>query len=266
MAGKEIPRVRVVGREDITDDLMKLWLEPPAEFKGFQPGQYCTIGVDGIERPYSIASAPHEGLIELFLELIPNMFRTPESLTPKLWELHEGDFVTMRPKAKGTFLLDQAVETHAMIATVTGVAPFVSMLRAMRNGYYTALEPFAWFYLFQGASYWNEFGYDKELQVMMDDNRRKVNTMNNPFVIYIPTVSRPDESRNISWRKQTGRVNHIVEKYFYDFDIRPFLDTKIYLCGNQGMIDYLGNEIPSANKPLGKLIAEGYSVKQEVFF
>lgn len=265
MAEKEIPRARVVARHDLTQDLMKLWLEPPAEFKGFHPGQYCTIGVDGIERPYSIVSAPHEEHIELFLELIPDMFRTPASLTPKLWELHEGDFVTMRPKAKGTFLLDQTPYLlHTMIATVTGVAPFVSMLRAMRNGYYPSLEPSAWFYIFQGASYCNEFGYDEELQTMMGDNYDK--TKKNPHpIVYIPTVSRPDEILNKSWKKQTGRVNLIVEKYFYDFDIYA-LDAKVYLCGNQGMVDYLGNEKPSAGKPPGKLIAAGYSVKQEVFF
>lgn len=263
MAKKEIPRARVVARQDLTDDLMKLWLEPPAEFKGFQPGQYCTIGVDGIERPYSIVSAPHERPIELFLELIPEQLRTPTSVTPKLWELKIGDTVTMRPKVKGTFLLDLSPDAvqQIMIATVTGIAPFVSMLRAMRNGYYSSLQVGTWFYVFQGASYCNEFGYDEELQTMMDNNNGE-----NPYVFwYIPTVSRPNESLNKLWKFQTGRVNLIIEKYFHDMEIRA-LDTKVYLCGNQGMVDYLGNESPSASKPPGKLIAAGYSVKQEVFF
>lgn len=262
MVKKILPKATVVKRQDVTDDLMKLWLEPPQEFQSFKPGQYCTIGIDGIERPYSVVSAPHEALIELFFELIPDKFRTPTSLTPMLWKLHEGDHVSMRPKAKGTFLLDLSAETHTMISTVTGIAPFISMLRAMRNGYYTLLQSHTWFYVFQGASYCCEFGYDNELETMMYDNRKEENLYP---IAYIPTVSRSNENLNKSWKEQTGRVNEIIEKYFHDMDIRA-VQTKIYLCGNQGMIDDLGNEKPTADKPLGKLIAMGYNVKQEIFF
>lgn len=69
MTGKILPRARVVRREDLTHGLMKMWLQPPDEFQPFKPGQYCTIGVDGVERPYSIVSAPDEPLIELFLDM-----------------------------------------------------------------------------------------------------------------------------------------------------------------------------------------------------
>jgi ferredoxin-NADP reductase len=47
---------------DFTPDHFKLWLEPAEPFT-FAPGQYCTIGVEGIERPYSIVSSPREPLI-----------------------------------------------------------------------------------------------------------------------------------------------------------------------------------------------------------
>ena len=261
MVEKILPKAIIVKRHNITDDLMKLWLKPPQGFQSFKPGQYCTIGINGIERPYSIVSAPYEALIELFIELIPDKLRTPASLTPMLWKLHEGDCVSMRPKAKGTFLLDLSAETHTMISTVTGIAPFVSMVRAMRNGYYT-LQPHTWFYLFQGASYCCEFGYHNELETMMYDNRKEENLYP---IVYVPTVSRPNEAPNKLWKEQTGRVNEIVEKYFHDMDIRA-TETKIYLCGNQGMVDDLGNEKPTADKPLGKLIAMEYDVKQEIFF
>jgi len=264
MAKKILPTALVVKRQDITDDLMKLWLKPPQEFQSFKPGQYCTIGINGIERPYSVVSAPHEALVEIFLELIPDKFRTPTSLTPKLWKLHEGDNVSMRQKAKGTFLLDELVPVHVMISTVTGVAPFVSMLRAMRNGYYTSLGPYKWFHLFQGASYFCEFGYNEELETY-DNEMGVMGEENHRPIFYIPTVSRPDENLNKSWTRQTGRVNVIVEDYFDDMSIRT-KDATIYLCGNEGMVDDLGNTKPTSDKPLGKLIAKGYNVKQEIFF
>ena len=62
-----LPTATIVRRRDCTDDLFLLWLEPSIEFP-FTPGQYVTIGAAGIERPYSIASAPHEPAIELFIE------------------------------------------------------------------------------------------------------------------------------------------------------------------------------------------------------
>ena len=63
----KLPRARVAKREQCADDLFKLWLEPETPFLAFKPGQYCTIGVNGIERAYSIVSAPHEYWMELFI-------------------------------------------------------------------------------------------------------------------------------------------------------------------------------------------------------
>ena len=65
--------VKVNRREDITDDLLKIWIEKPEEYT-FKPGQYCTIGINGIERAYSIVSAPYESDLELFVELVPEQF------------------------------------------------------------------------------------------------------------------------------------------------------------------------------------------------
>ena len=59
-------------------------------------GQYCTIGLEGIERPYSIVSSPHEPYLELFLERVPH-----GALTPRLWGLRLGDPVSLRPRPKG---------------------------------------------------------------------------------------------------------------------------------------------------------------------
>ena len=146
---------KVLRRRDVTDDLWAVWIEKPAGFS-FKPGQYCTIGVDGIERAYSIVSAPHEDDLELFVELVP----PPDGvLTPKLWELGPGDTVTIRPRAKGIFVFKPALPNHLLVSTVTGVVPYVSILRDYvhhgRSGHR--------FHVLQGASYADEFTYDGEL-------------------------------------------------------------------------------------------------------
>ncbi len=243
----------VVKRKDLTDDLWILWLKPSQKFD-FKPGQYCTIGYGGTERPYSIVSAPHEEYIELFFELVPDHLRTPQSLTPRLHTLKPGAIVELRPRAKGTFLLDENYETQAMVATVTGIAPFVSMVRAYLANYYQKKfqKPL---YVFQGASYLDEFGYDEELQKIAKSGK----------IVYVPTVSRFKEERNTGWHGKTGRVNAILEEELKKFGVTS-KDSVVYLCGHQGMIDDLGNEKETPEKPLGKLLKSGFKVRSEIYF
>ena len=106
-------------RVDLTREHFKIWLRCAESFP-FEPGQYCTVGVDGVERPYSIVSSPREPLLELFVELIPPPLG---HLTPLLHALRVGDTVTLRPRAKGVFLLRPEFRNHVMVATVTGVCP-----------------------------------------------------------------------------------------------------------------------------------------------
>ena len=72
MTTRKIPKkpplaeVSIIDRQDQTEDLTLMWIEKPEGYQ-FKPGQYCTIGHDGVERAYSIASSPHEKYIELFI-------------------------------------------------------------------------------------------------------------------------------------------------------------------------------------------------------
>ncbi len=49
----ELPLATITKRKDLSDELMLLWLAPETPFT-FKPGQYCTIGLEKIERAYSI--------------------------------------------------------------------------------------------------------------------------------------------------------------------------------------------------------------------
>jgi ferredoxin-NADP reductase len=98
-----IPSATIVRRHDCTDDLFVVWLRPLVALT-FTAGQYITIGVNGVERPYSIVSAPYEPLIGLFIERVP--LDKGGVLTPVLHRLGVGDAVSMRAKAKGRFALN----------------------------------------------------------------------------------------------------------------------------------------------------------------
>ena len=61
--------------------------------------------------------------------------------------------------------------------------------------------------------------------------------ISHPDVItYVPTVSRPQEERNLGWTGETGRVNLIVEEYLDKFGLSPE-STRVYACGHPGMIE-----------------------------
>jgi NAD(P)H-flavin reductase len=234
-----LPKAKLVERKDISHDLMVIKLRPPTKMD-FKPGQYCTLGVDGIERAYSIASSPHEEDLEIFIELVP----PPDgALTPLLWKLKSGDEVSIRPRCKGIFTLDEKYQSHLMVATVTGVAPFVSMLR----NYFHRGGKGHRFYVLEGASYRDEFTYDRELASMAKAHPETV--------VFVPTVSRPKDSRNAGWKGERGRVNEVVERYIEKFGLKPE-STLVYACGHPGMIEDVK----------ARLTPKGWKVREERFW
>jgi len=122
---------KVLERKDLSEDLWLIRVDPGGPFS-FKAGQYATLGVDydgkRIERAYSIVSSPYEEGLEFFIELVPQ-----GELTPHLYKLHVGGEMLCRKIAKGRFTLDlkSGRTNHLLLATVTGLAPFVSYVRTL---------------------------------------------------------------------------------------------------------------------------------------
>lgn len=235
-----LPKAKIIRRRDHTEDLFVIWLETEVPFH-FRAGQYITIGAGGIERPYSIASAPYEKDIELFIEYVK-----PEhggKLTPLLYAQHVGDMVSMRPRPKGIFTFEPKFTNHLLVGTVTGVAPYVSIVRQYlhdgRSGHR--------FFVMEGASHQDEFVYDKEFHDLAAKHP--------DMVRFVGTVSRPQAERNKGWTGATGRVNTLVEEYAADWKLAK-ADTLIYLCGNPGMIE----DVKARMGP------KGWNIREERFW
>ncbi|MGH9485216.1 MAG: FAD-binding oxidoreductase [Terriglobales bacterium] len=214
----------ITARCNLSSDLWTVRMRLAEPFP-FRPGQYATLAVEdanGIhERPYSIVSSPSEEEMELFFELVPH-----GELTPLLYALQVGDTVHVRRSAKGLFQLDRKRGhlQHLLVATVTGVAPFVSMLRSW------ARDP-AWapagtrMVLIQAGSRSWEFGYAEELQQL---------AARLPNVQVAFSISRPWE--DTSWTGERGRAEDLIRKYA---DAAGFGagQTAAYLCGHPQMIE-----------------------------
>ena len=235
----KIGQTTIIKRKQINDDLLLMWVEKPEGFS-FKAGQYCTIGVNGIERAYSIVSAPFEDSLELFVELVP----PPEgSLTPMLYDLRAGDKLSIRPRAKGIFTFDPGYANQLFVATVTGVVPYISIIRQ----YLYERQAGQHIYVLVGASYQDDHAYCRELE--------GIATERPDLLAFVPTVSRPQEERNAGWTGETGRVNAIVESYVEKWGLSA-QDTLIYACGNPGMIEDVK----------ARMTPGGFVVKEERFW
>lgn len=237
----------VTSRRDISSDLwiVRIW---PEEKISFTPGQYVTVGLPGparlVERPYSVASSPREEQLEFFLELVPG-----GHLTPHLYDVPATGHVYVRREAKGRFLFDDKSghPYHFMVATVTGAAPFVSMLREFAARHEEGQPVPYRIAMLHAASISRELGYCEELSGYA---RRY------PWFTYIPAVSRAWV--DTTWTGELGRAEDILRKYM---DMLGFnsAETTAYACGNPNMIENVK----------GVLERAGFSkdfVKQEVYW
>jgi ferredoxin--NADP+ reductase len=218
---------QITQRVDFAPDLWMFRMRSGGEFK-FVPGQYATLGVEDsgkrVERPYSIVSAPSEGEVEFFFELVPE-----GALTPRLHKLQVGDQLLMRKVPKGRFSLEtgNGRTNHLLISTVTGVAPFVSFVRTLykdwKEGKFDGAHKL---YLLNGASRPWEFGYLDELRQFAAEV---------PWLEYVPTVSRPWD--HAEWTGEIGRADDILRKYADQWGLDAS-NAVAYLCGHPEMIEH----------------------------
>lgn len=217
--------VKVITRKDHSEDLWSIRVHPDQRL-AFKPGQYATLGLERngrvIEKPYSIVSSPLEDEIEFFFELVPE-----GELTPPLHELQVGETVLMRRQAKGLFTLDlkSGHKKHYLACTVTGVAPYMSMVRTLARESEQGHPPDLELLVLQAASRSWEFAYREELEALS----KKFN-----WLRYIPTISRPWEDP--AWKGEVGRIEDVLRKYLDNLGLGPS-ETTAYLCGHPQMIE-----------------------------
>lgn len=240
---------RILERRDLSDDLWVVRVDPGGEFP-YRAGQYATLGVVApnkhYERPYSIVSAPHEKLLEFFIELVPN-----GELTPLLHQCQVGDSLTMRKSGKGKFTLDVSGgrTNHFLIGTVTGVSPYVSYARSLYNDWKAGkFDGKHRLYVLEGASRSWELGYSGELEKMAKEV---------PWLTYVATISRPWEDPQ--WKGETGRVDDVMRKYAAMWNLAPE-NTKVYLCGHPGMIENVTGIARRAGWPTDAIQSEAFFV------
>ena len=111
-----------------TDDLISLKIEAP--LGQFEAGQFVRFGleIDGeiIARPYSLVNVPCGPVLEILFNIVPE-----GPLSPRLFELQEGDEVLVATNPSGFLTVSEVPEVDNlwMLATGTAIGPFLSILK-----------------------------------------------------------------------------------------------------------------------------------------
>jgi len=120
---------RITQNRQWTERLFSLRFSAP--IGDFRAGQFVRVALelDGeiVARPYSLVNAPAEAENEIFFNIVPE-----GPLTPILSTLQPGDVIKLANKPYGFLTVDEvpAAKHLWMLATGTGVGPFISILKS----------------------------------------------------------------------------------------------------------------------------------------
>lgn len=272
----------MVERVDCTDALAVFRIRPdklPRKQPWFSAGQYCVLGLNNVEkpelgsvqRPMSIASPPEiDEPIEFYIRRIDRP-QSANPLTHLLWRLEKDDRIYMRAVAAGVFTIKDTVgpddpRIRVMVASGTGVAPFISMVRSE-----VARNPdadLAKWVLLHGVSRPADLTYRNELRQLSASNHLN----------YWGTISRGSEAPD--WTGDVGRVESFFDPIrLSDLEERLGLpaagftpsNVVVFVCGLTGtitntIISLIDRAFVPGSEPIRRALGVPPSAKTSLFF
>ncbi|WP_296251817.1 ferredoxin--NADP reductase [Pseudomonas sp. UBA4194] len=212
----------------LTPSLFTLRTTRDAGFR-FVAGQFARLGVtkaDGsvVWRAYSMVSSPHDEFLEFFSIVVPD-----GEFTSELSRLKAGDEVLVEKLATGYLTLDRFVDGRDlwMLATGTGVAPFVSILQD-----FAVWEKFDTIKLVYSAREGQELAY---CDLIAELEQRDYLAEFAGKLQFIPVVTREDYPGALR-----GRITDLIQNGELEkaagLELTPE-HSRVMICGNPQMID-----------------------------
>lgn len=195
----------------------------------FRAGQFTKLGVtkaDGstVWRAYSVVSSPYDEFLEFFSIVVPG-----GEFTSELSRLKVGDTLMVERQAYGYLTLDRFIDGRDLwlLATGTGVAPFLSILQD-----FEVWEKFERIVLVYSAREARELAYQ---DLIADLAQREYLAEHVHKLIYIPIVTREHVPGALN-----GRITTLIESGELEraagVELSPE-HSRVMLCGNPQMID-----------------------------
>ena len=211
---------KVVDNVRLNDYLTSLIID--VDLDGFTPGQFVRIGVqDGDEvlaRPYSLVNTPEEQYLEVYFNIVPE-----GPLSPRLFDLQAGDDILVADNPSGFLTAGEIPECKHlwMIATGTGIGPFLSILKSD-----TAWDRFEKIVLCYSVSFAGELAYQDVIQQVIDTHKDQF--------CYVPVVTREDFPDSLKNRVTTSMQDNSLQ-HKVGFSINAD-DSHVMMCGSSEMI------------------------------
>ena len=195
----------------------------------FRAGQFTKLGVtkaDGstVWRAYSVVSSPYDEFLEFFSIVVPG-----GEFTSELSRLKVGDTLMVERQAYGYLTLDRFIDGRDLwlLATGTGVAPFLSILQE-----FEVWEKFERIVLVYSAREVRELAYQ---DLIADLTQREYLAEYAHKLTYIPIVTREEVPDTLN-----GRITTLIESGELERAAGVQLSpehSRVMLCGNPQMID-----------------------------
>lgn len=209
---------RVLEHRAWTETMFSLRVQAPG--LAFEAGQFVRIALDiggeRIARPFSFVNAPDDPVLEFYGVIVPQ-----GPLSPHLARLRQGDALYVADNPSGFLVLSEvpAAEDLWLVATGTGIAPFLSILRTE-----TPWQRYRRVILVHGVRHANELVYP-DLIAQIRSDREQFN--------YVSFVSRESHPASLA-----GRVPAAIRDGRLEALARPISPerSQFMLCGNPEML------------------------------
>ncbi|MGM8890446.1 ferredoxin--NADP reductase [Psychrobacter sp. 1Y1] len=244
-----IQTVTVLSKTTWTPNLFSFTVSRPDSFK-FTAGQFVRLGVnpsqlkyyqqtdvsdetadtalnEDVFRAYSIVSSPFDEVIEFFSIVIPD-----GAFTSQLQHLQVGDELLLNTMPFGFLTLARYQKPLPkdlwLLATGTGLAPFLSMLQDLKTW-----EDYEHIVLAYSARSLDELAYVEKIESLQEDFGTLVD--NPAKLIFIPTVTREPVEGALSERLPKLLLEGTLQaRAGIALDIDT---THVMLCGNPDMVE-----------------------------
>ncbi|WP_296207382.1 ferredoxin--NADP reductase [Psychrobacter sp. UBA3480] len=244
-----IQTVTVLSKTTWTPNLFSFTVSRPDSFK-FTAGQFVRLGVnpsqlkyyqqtdasdevsdtalnEDVFRAYSIVSSPFDEVIEFFSIVIPD-----GAFTSQLQHLQLGDELLLNTMPFGFLTLARYQKPLPkdlwLLATGTGLAPFLSMLQDLKTW-----EDYEHIVLAYSARSLDELAYVEKIESLQEDFGTLVD--NPAKLIFIPIVTREPVEGALSERLPKLLLGGTLQaRAGIALDIDT---THVMLCGNPDMVE-----------------------------
>jgi ferredoxin--NADP+ reductase len=201
------------------------------DLAGYESGQFVRLGLqdgdDVIARPYSLVNTPEEQLLEVYFNIVED-----GPLSPRLFDLKPGADILVSDNPSGFLTASEIPQCKHlwMIATGTGIGPFLSILKSS-----TAWHKFEKIALCYSVSYAEELAYQDVIEQIASAHRDQFS--------YVPIVTREAFSGGLGKRVPTLMQDGSLEQ-FTEMGINSN-DSHVMMCGSSDMITDVSAELVS---------------------